>query len=45
VKPGDTGVKIAHAIGCTLTDLEAVNPGVSWTHLKVGEKLKAPEKK
>ena len=45
VKPGDTGVKIAHASGCSLTDLESVNPGVSWTHLKVGEKLKLPEKK
>jgi LysM repeat protein len=45
VKPGDTGVKIAHANGCSLTDLESVNPGVTWTHLKVGEKLKLPEKK
>jgi LysM repeat protein len=45
VKPGDNGVKIARANGCSLTDLESVNPGVSWTHLKVGEKLKLPEKK
>jgi LysM repeat protein len=45
VKSGDTGAKIARANGCTLGDLESVNPGVSWTHLKVGEKLKLPEKK
>ncbi len=45
VKPGDTGSKIARASGCTLSDLESVNPGAAWTHLKVGEKLKLPEKK
>ncbi len=45
VKAGDTGMKIARANGCSLADLESVNPGVSWTHLKVGEKLKLPEKK
>ncbi|HXN35571.1 MAG TPA: LysM domain-containing protein [Opitutaceae bacterium] len=45
VKSGDTGSKIARANGCTLADLESVNSGVSWTHLKVGEKLKLPEKK
>jgi LysM repeat protein len=45
VKPGDTGAKIARANGTSISDLTAVNPGVSWTHLKVGEKLKLPEKK
>ena len=45
VKSGDSGAKIARANGCTLADLESVNPGVSWTHLKVGQKLKLPEKK
>ncbi len=45
VKPGDTGSKIARANGCTLSDLMSVNAGVTWTHLKVGEKLKLPEKK
>jgi LysM repeat protein len=45
VKPGDTGAKIARANGCSLSDLESVNAGVTWTHLKVGEKLKLPEKK
>jgi LysM repeat protein len=45
VKAGDSGVKIARANGCSLADLESVNAGVSWTHLKIGEKLKLPEKK
>jgi len=45
VKPGDTGSKIARANGVSLADLESVNPSVSWTHLKVGETLKLPEKK
>jgi LysM repeat protein len=45
VKAGDSGAKIARANGCSLSDLTSVNPGVSWTHLKVGEKLKLPEKK
>ena len=45
VKGGDTGAKIARANGCSLADLTSVNPGVSWTHLKVGEKIKLPEKK
>jgi LysM repeat protein len=45
VKPGDTGARIARANGVSLSDLQSVNAGVSWTHLKVGEKLKLPEKK
>jgi LysM repeat protein len=45
VKSSDTGSKIARANGCTLADLKAVNPGADWTHLKVGDKLKLPEKK
>jgi LysM repeat protein len=45
VKSGDSGSKIARANGCSLADLTSVNPGVSWTHLKVGQKLKLPEKK
>ena len=31
--------------GCSLHDLMAVNPDVDWKHLKVGQKLKLPEKK
>ena len=44
VKPGDSGVKIAQANGVSLGDLQAVNPGVNWTGLKPGQKLKLPKK-
>jgi LysM repeat protein len=46
VKAGDSsGTKIATAHGVSIADLQAVNPGVDWTHLKVGQKLKLPAKK
>jgi len=45
VKSGDTGHKIARANGVSVEDLISVNPGVNWSHLKVGQKLKLPEKK
>ncbi len=45
VKRGDTLAKIARANGVSLTDLQAVNPGVDSKHLKVGQKIKLPEKK
>jgi LysM repeat protein len=45
VKGGDTGAKIARANGCSLADLKSVNPSVNWNHLRVGDKLKLPEKK
>jgi LysM repeat protein len=45
VKAGDGGSKIAKANGVSLADLQAVNPGVNWTKLKVGEKIKLPAKK
>jgi LysM repeat protein len=45
VKSGDTGSKIARANGVSWADLQSVNPSVNWTHLKVGETLKLPEKK
>jgi LysM repeat protein len=44
VKPGDTGTKIAKEKGVPLNDLEAVNPGIDWKHLRVGQKLKVPGK-
>lgn len=44
VKSGDTGVKIARAAGVTLPDLQAVNPGVNWNTLHVGQKIKLPKK-
>lgn len=45
VKPGDTGVKIAKAVGVSLADLQAVNSGVNWSALKAGQKIKLPAKK
>lgn len=45
VKSGDSGVKIAKANGVTIEDLKAVNPGVNWNGLKVGQKVKLPAKK
>ncbi len=46
VKVGDSsGAKIARDHGVTLKDLQDVNPGVTWTHLKVGDKIKLPLKK
>ena len=45
VQAGDTsGTKIAKANGVSLADLQAVNPGVDWTKIKVGQKLKLPKK-
>ena len=44
VKGGDTGMKIATANGVSVADLQAVNPGVNWGGLKVGQKLKLPKK-
>ena len=45
VKAGDGGAKIAKSHGVSLADLQAVNPGVNWTKLKVGDKIKLPAKK
>jgi LysM repeat protein len=43
VKAGDTsGAKIARDHGVSLPDLMAVNPGVNWSSLKVGQKIKLP---
>ncbi len=45
VKAGDSsGAKIARDHGVSLSDLMAVNPGVDWNHMKVGQKLKMPAK-
>lgn len=44
IKGGDTGAKIARAQGISLPDLIAVNPGVNWNGLKVGQKIKLPKK-
>lgn len=45
VKKGDTFAKVARANGTTIAALTAVNPGVSSANLKIGQKLKLPEKK
>lgn len=45
VKSGDTGTKIAKANGVSISALTAVNPGVNFSKLKVGQKLKLPEAK
>jgi LysM repeat protein len=44
VKAGDTGAKIARANNVSLPDLIAVNPGVNWSKLKVGDKVKLPKR-
>jgi LysM repeat protein len=45
IKGGDTCSKIAKSHGFTAADLQAVNPGVNWAKLRVGEKIKLPAKK
>ena len=40
VKPGDTGTKIAKATGVSLSELEALNPGIDWRRLRVGQTIK-----
>lgn len=45
VKAGDTGMKIATANKVSISDLQAVNPGVNWSGLKPGQKLKLPAKR
>ncbi len=45
VKAGDGGTKIAKGAGVSIGELQAVNPGVDWTKLKPGQKLKLPAKK
>ena len=45
IKAHDTSKKIAAANGVSREDLLAVNPGVNWAKLRVGQKIKLPEKK
>ncbi len=44
VKSNDSGAKIARALGISLGDLMAVNPGVNWNRIKPGDKIKLPKK-
>ena len=45
IKAGDTFSKIGKAHGFTGGDVASVNPGVDPSHLKVGQKIKLPQKK
>jgi LysM repeat protein len=45
IKSGDTGMKIANANGVTIGELTSVNPGVNWSKLAPGQKIKLPAKK
>ena len=40
VKPGDTGTKISKAVGVSVAELEAVNPGIDWKRLRIGQTIK-----
>lgn len=42
IKKGDVPSKIAKEHSCTVKDLQEVNPGVNWSHLAVGQKIKLP---
>lgn len=44
VKAGDTGTKIATSKGVSWSDLQAVNSGVNWNRLAIGQTLKLPKK-
>jgi len=39
VREADTEMKIALLFGLRLSDLEALNPGVIWTKLKIGQQV------
>jgi LysM repeat protein len=45
IKANDSFAKIARAQGTSIADIQAVNPGVDSTKLKVGQKIKLPAKK
>lgn len=44
VKKGDNDWIIARRVGTTSSKLRALNPGVQWTKLQIGQKLKVPGK-
>ncbi|MDR0901767.1 MAG: LysM peptidoglycan-binding domain-containing protein, partial [Opitutaceae bacterium] len=44
VRAGETGAKIAGRNGVGFPDLEAANPGVDWTRLRVGQTVLLPQK-
>lgn len=42
IKKGDVPSTIAKTHGCTVKELQAVNEGVNWSKLAVGQKIKLP---
>ena len=44
VVSGDTGEEIARKLGISFGELEAVNPGVNWNKLAIGQTLHTPTK-
>ncbi len=39
VQAGDTAMRIATSVGLKLVELEARNPGVDWTKLRIGQQV------
>ncbi|MDF9828433.1 LysM repeat protein [Ereboglobus sp. PH5-5] len=44
VKSGDNGTKIFRATGFSQAQLEAVNPGINWSRLAIGQRIVLPKK-
>lgn len=44
VKSGDTGTSIFRTTGFTQAQIEAVNPGIDWRRLHVGQRVVLPKK-
>ncbi len=42
VKSGDNDWSIAKRLGTTSSKLRSLNPGVNWTRLRIGQKLRSP---
>ncbi|MFT3870645.1 MAG: LysM peptidoglycan-binding domain-containing protein [Nibricoccus sp.] len=40
LKPGDTASRVAKNAGLSVADLQALNPGVNWAKLHVGQKIR-----
>lgn len=45
IKSGDSLAKIARANGVSIADVQSVNPGVDPQNLKIGQKIKLPQKR
>ncbi len=42
IRSGDNPWKIAQSLGCTVKEIEDLNPGLDPTRLRVGQKIKVP---